>query len=268
MRAAIRLLHRFGIRKVRFTGGEPTLSADLPDLISFVKTMDAGTHTAITSNGVLLASKVESLVAAGLDSVNISIDTLDQAKFQILTGGHLESVLSGIDAAIEHVGNVKLNCVLMRGINDSEVERLIRFADTRGINIRFIEFMPNRYSAPGDTRFISSEEIQGRLPWTLTAIPGRSSSAARYYSCPQLRIKIGFIDSVSHPFCGSCDRIRLTANGLLYTCLFSPDGLNLFELLDGDSGAAEREVEKLLWAKRFGRRPVAAALPSFSAMGG
>jgi cyclic pyranopterin phosphate synthase len=271
VRSAIRFLHRFGIRKVRFTGGEPTLSGDLPGLISYIKIIDASVHTAITSNGVLLESKARDLSAAGLDSVNISIDTLDPDKFRVLTGrDHLRRVISGIDAAITHIGNVKLNCVLIRGVNDGDVDKLILFADSRGLDIRFIEFMPNRYSAPGDTRFISSETIRSRLPWKFTMLPGKASNTARYYSSPSLGIKVGFIDSVSHPFCSGCDRIRLTADGFLHTCLYDPNGINLFELLAADSDKARVKVETLLRSKRSGNRPGVPvdALPSFSAMGG
>jgi len=273
VRAAIRFLHRFGIRKIRFTGGEPTLSKSLYGLISFIKIMDAGVQTAITSNGVLLASKAQGLSEAGLDSINISIDTLDSDKFRVLTGRDcLKRVISGIDAAVEHIGNVKLNCVLIRGINDDEAEKLILFAESRGLDIRFIEFMPNRYSPPGDARFISSDAIRDRLPWEFRSVPGIPSNTARYYSSPSLGIMVGFIDSVSHPFCSGCDRIRLAADGFLYTCLYEPNGVNLFELLAADPDDAREKVKTLLESKKFrGCRSgpdSISTLPSFSAIGG
>lgn len=271
--SAIRFLHRFGIRKVRFTGGEPTLSKDLCGLVSFVKAMDGDVHTAITSNGVLLESKAQVLSSAGLDSANISLDTLDPAKFWALTGRHyLDRVISGIDAAAEYIGNVKLNCVLIRGVNDDEADGLISFADSRGLDIRFIEFMPNRYSAPNDPRFISSEEIRDRLPWDLQASTRKPNSAARYYTTPSLRIRVGFISSVSQPFCDGCDRVRLTADGLLYTCLYDSGNINLFDLLAADSGRARAEFELLVRSKQLGgchnTINSAATLPSFSVIGG
>jgi cyclic pyranopterin phosphate synthase len=267
------LLHRFGIRKVRFTGGEPTLSKNLCELVSFVKALDANIHTAITSNGVLLASKAQALSAAGLDSANISLDTLDPAKFRALTGhDYLDRVISGIDAAAERIGSVKLNCVLIRGINDNETERLILFADSRGLDIRFIEFMPNRYSAPGDPRFISSDEIHRRLPWDFRPSPGGSNGAARYYASPALKIKVGFVSSVSHPFCDGCNRVRLTADGLLYTCLYDSSSVNLFDLLTADHGRVRTAFDELIRSKQSGgcRSPAGSVttLPSFSAMGG
>jgi cyclic pyranopterin phosphate synthase len=273
VRSAIRFLHGFGIRKIRFTGGEPTLSRDLCRLIAFIKEMDSEVHTAITSNGVLLDSKARALSAAGLDSANISIDTLDPDKFRVLTGSrHLERVISGIDAAAEHIGNVKLNCVLIRGVNDDEADKMISFANRRGLDIRFIEFMPNRYSPPGDPRFISSDEIIERLPWEFKALPGRQNSAARYYTSPSLQIKVGFISSVSHPFCSGCDRIRLTADGLLYTCLYDSSRVDLFDLLATDYERADAEFKKLVESKRYGGCHTSAdsikTLPSFASIGG
>jgi cyclic pyranopterin phosphate synthase len=273
VKAAIRFLHNSGIRKIRFTGGEPTLYKNLPELVAFIKALDGNVQTAITSNGVLLKSKARALAESGLDSANISIDTLDPNKFHDLTGSHnLDQVISGIDAAAGHINSVKLNCVLIRGFNDDEVGRLIKFADNRDLDIRFIEFMPNRYSAPGDPRFISSKEIRRRLPWELKSIPGRSSSAAQYFSSPSLKIRVGFISSVSHPFCGSCDRIRLTADGLLYTCLYNSSHINLFDLLEIDSDRVKAEFKELMDAKQLAECGTgaisASALPSFSAIGG
>lgn len=273
VRSAIRFLYGRGIRKIRFTGGEPTLYNNLPDLVSFITALDGDVHTAITSNGVLLESLARPLSEAGLDSANISLDTLDPDKFRVLTGrGCLTRVISGIDAAAEHIGNVKLNCVLIRGVNDGEVEKLISFADDRGLAIRFIEFMPNRYSAPGDPRFISSREIRDRLPWDFQAVPVTPSSAARYYTAPSLKITVGFISSVSHPFCGGCDRIRLTADGMLYTCLYDSSSVNLFELLAAGHERADAEFRRLIRSKHAGRRRITAdsadSLPAFSAIGG
>lgn len=273
VRAAIRFLHRSGIRKVRFTGGEPTLYKGLPELVSFVKNLDQDVHTGVTSNGILLGPMIRELSDAGLDSVNISLDTLDPARFQALTGRSLhKEVISGIDAAVEHISRVKLNCVLIRGVTDDEIERLILFADNRGLDIRFIEFMPNCYSTPNDPRFISTDEIRTRLPWSFTTLPHEGSSAARYCVSPSLRIRVGFICSVSHPFCSRCDRIRLTADGMLHTCIYDSGGINLFNLLVTDSEIAQIEYEKLVQSKHLKgrRRPDVfdSTLPSFSAMGG
>jgi cyclic pyranopterin phosphate synthase len=269
----LRFLHAAGIRKIRFTGGEPTMYKRLTELVSDVKAMDEKVHTAITTNGVLLADMANPLATAGLDSLNISLDTLKPAKFRALTGtDHLQCVIAGIDAAIKYIGNVKLNTVIMKGVNDDEAEQLITFSAERGLNIRFIEFMPNRYSAPGDARYISNEEIRHSLPWDLKVIPTDPGSAARYFSVPDLNNKIGFISPVSHPFCSGCNRIRLTADGLLYSCLYDSSNINLFELLASGSGKAKIELNKLLKSKQYGGHhdtcPSVVNLPSFSAIGG
>jgi len=271
VRSAIRFLHRSGIRKIRFTGGEPTLSKSLPGLVSFVKEMDSRVHVAVTTNGVLLTSLASTLSAAGLDSVNISLDTLDPIKFRALTGtDKLNQVISGIDTAKQYIGSIKLNCVLIRGFNDSEVEKLTLFAHSRRLDIRFIEFMPNRYGAPGDSRFITSEEVRNRLPWQFRAVPVEPDSAARYFTDPSLGIKVGFISSVSHPFCTGCNRIRLAADGLLYTCLYNSSNINLFDLLSGDIQETQAEFARLIRSKLFlgCRSSLDCLLPSFSAIGG
>lgn len=270
---SIDFLYRAGIRKIRFTGGEPTLYPHLTDLISAVRDLDPGIHTAITSNGIRLGSLAPELAAAGLDSINISLDTLQPTKFRAIAGaGDLKQVLSGIEAAIQHLPLVKLNCVLMRGTNDEEAESLVRFANDLGIDIRFIEFMPNASGGPGDPRFVSGSELRKRLPWHLQPLALSPHSAARYYSDPSLRIRVGFIDPVSHPFCDACDRLRLTATGELYACLFETGAINLFELLDTGEETAGSRLQELIEAKRFGGCVAAvergAPLPSFAGLGG
>ncbi len=271
--SAIEFLIRAGIRKVRFTGGEPTLHKNLTTLLTRVKANDNKVHTAITTNGVLLEAQAPRLASAQLDSANISLDTLDAAKFHSLTGrDQLHKVVVGIEASALHINRVKLNCVLMRGVNDDEVPDLIRFADDRGIDIRFIEYMPNRFSAPGDTRFISSDEILERLPWDLKPLPVQPARAARYYSASELGIRVGFISPVSRPFCSGCDRLRLAADGMLYACLFDSSAVNLFDVMAAGSHVAQTELGRLISLKRFGGcrgaidRPD--DLPSFSTLGG
>jgi cyclic pyranopterin phosphate synthase len=273
VRSALRFLHRSGIRKIRFTGGEPTLYSGLGGLVSYVKSLDKDVHTAVTSNGVLLATGAKVLADAGLDSINISLDTLDRKKFHALTSRDcLKQVISGIDAATEYIAHVKLNTVLMRGVNDDEVGKLIAFAGCRGLPIRFIEFMPNQYSAPNDPRFISSEEIRRRLGWDFQPKPEVPNSAAQYFQIPTQGIDIGFISPVSHPFCNGCDRVRLAANGDLYSCLYESTSINLFDLMEDESGSIHAEFANLIRSKQFGGLhntcSSSATLPSLSAIGG
>ena len=271
--SVIDFLIQAGIRKVRFTGGEPTLHKDLAAVVARVKALDNSVHTAITTNGVLLETLAPALASAGLDSANISLDTLDPAKFHSITRrDQLDRVITGIETTAQHIKRVKLNCVLVRGTNDEEVPDLIRFADARGLDIRFIEYMPNRFSAPGDTRFISGDEVRRRLPWDLRPLPVKPASAARYYAAPELSIRVGFISPVSHPFCSGCDRLRLAADGMLYACLFDSSAVNLFEVMAAGSRAVEAELAKLINLKRFGGCRGAVDrpddLPSFSTLGG
>jgi cyclic pyranopterin phosphate synthase len=273
VQSSVRFLHAAGVRKIRFTGGEPTMYEGLTELISFVKSIDRNVHTAVTSNAVLLGQLAEPLAGAGLDSLNISLDTLDPVKFRTLTGrDYLPRVLAGIDAAVAHIGRVKLNTVLMRDFNDDEAERLIAFGAEHGMPVRFIEFMPNRYSTPGDARYISNEEICRRLPWKLESIPADPGGAARYYAAAELDITVGFISPVSRPFCAGCNRVRLAADGLLYSCLYDSTHINLFKLLECGTETAQDELNRLMESKRYGgtchKHSSLARLPSFSAIGG
>lgn len=272
-REAISLLHKVGIRKVRFTGGEPTLYKELPELVSFAKSLSGDMQVAITTNGLLLDRLAELLADAGLDSVNISLDTNNRAKFTRITGSDLlHQVMAGIEAALKHIPLVKLNCVVMAGVNDDETETLIRLADSLGIDIRFIEFMPTKHSNGHHNLYVSGVSLRNSLPYQLTPVEGKSSAAARYYHSDQLQIKVGFIDPVSHSFCANCDRIRLTSDGRLYGCLFSGKNFNLLQALKQGEEFASRQVRQLVAAKEFlgcaaiNQRPD--DLPSFINIGG
>ena len=266
---AIDLLHQLGVEKVRFTGGEPTLYKQLPALISSVRKLDSFLNIALTSNGLLLGKLAAELAEAGLNSVNISLDTSDDTRFRRITGKDaFRNVVAGIDAAVEHIGSVKLNSVLMRGVNDSDAADLVRFADGRGVDIRFIEFMPSQSAPSGDRRYISGDEIRAQLPFDLTPVASDPAAAACYYTSSQLRIRVGFINPVSHPFCAECDRLRLASDGNLYGCLFSQQAINLFDLLGNEPEAAGEAVAALVRSKKFLGCAGAGELPSFIRMGG
>ena len=273
VKASINLLMEMGITKIRFTGGEPTLYRHLADIVAYTRSLDETAHIAITSNGILLPELASKLAEAGLDSVNISMDTLDRQKFRTITSvDALDKVVSGIEAGIEQIGNVKLNCVLMRGVNDDEAGAMVEFADRLGVTIRFIEYMPSRSIERNQGQYISGGEIMARLGYSFVPIGSDSSSAAKYYSAPGLDIPVGFINPVSHPFCADCDRLRLAADGKLYGCLFSSRSVNLFELLQSGEETARREIEKLIESKQYlgcaGAAHSPDNLPSFIEMGG
>ena len=270
---SIKLLHSLGVEKIRFTGGEPTLYKQLPELIKFVKKTDSDIHTAMTSNAILLRKKAKVLADAGLDSVNISIDTLDENRFCSVTGRNkYNDMLDGIIEATKHIPKVKLNTVLIRGTNDDETDNLIQFANKLKIDIRFIEFMPTKLKSENSDQYISGDEIKKSLPYQFTPITNDPSTAARYVTSPDLDIKVGFINPVSHSFCAMCNRIRLTSDGRLYGCLFSGASFNLFDSLQQGYDYASKEVHQLVANKTYTgcsrKTGDSAFFPSFINMGG
>lgn len=272
-KSAIELVGRLGINKIRFTGGEPTLYNGLNELISFTKTMDGNIKTALTSNGLLLKKMAPALAKAGLDSINISLDSVDAKKFSSITGARcFEKVVSGIKAAIEFIPEVKLNCVVIRDVNDDEVDAMVSFANDLGIDIRLIEYMPTKYNSLTDRGYIPGEETMGKINHKFYPVATEKSSPARYYASGTLGIKVGFINSVSRPFCVHCNRIRLTSDGNLFTCLFTARKINLFELLDQGRDSALRQIDRFVAGKQFGSSLTPLNneqfLPSFSEIGG
>ncbi|RME21738.1 MAG: hypothetical protein D6800_11745, partial [Candidatus Zixiibacteriota bacterium] len=181
-------------------------------------------------------------------------------------------VMAGIEAAVAVIPEVKLNCVVMKGINDDEAANLVAFADALGIDIRFIEYMPTRGNSTRQDLYVPGDAVRASLPYNLLPMPGSPSAAARYYGSPDLRIRVGFINPVSHSFCAHCDRVRLTAEGYLYGCLFSAERINLFEQLDRGSERVRQVLQQVLDSKQFLGCVVGANatgdLPSFVDMGG
>ncbi|MEE9443320.1 MAG: radical SAM protein [candidate division Zixibacteria bacterium] len=270
---AIRALHQLGIRKIRFTGGEPTLYKPLPKLISHAKEFDPDIFTAITTNGLLLEKLAPLYAESGLDSVNISLDTLNPDKFRSITSvDGFDKVIRGIESTRESISEVKLNCVLINGVNDDEADDMIEFANTMGIDIRFIEYMPTRHNNKQRRGYLANEELRANSRYEFSPLPHKDSAAARYFSSPDLDIRVGFISPVSHPFCASCDRIRLTADGMIYGCLFSSQGFNLFSILNDKSIDLQNKLSQILASKNLRGCNAAMnnlnSLPSFYQVGG
>lgn len=270
---AIAALHSFGVRKVRFTGGEPTLHKQLTTLIRSTKALSSDMSCAVTTNGMLLERLALSLAGAGLDSINISLDTLRFDRFAGITGeGGLESVLAGIRACKGLIPEVKLNCVMMKCVNDDEAAEMVAFADSLGVDIRFIEYMPSRGNLTRRDLYIAGDEVKKSMPFALTPLSGPRKAAARYYVADNLRIRVGFINAVSHPFCARCDRIRMTSDGNLYGCLFSGHKVNLFALLSQGRERLQSSLQELLEIKRSlgcsSANNMAENLPSFVDLGG
>lgn len=240
----VRILVAMGIRKVRVTGGEPLVRPGIEDFIARLKAL--GVHDlSITTNGYLLAERCEHLIAAGLDRINISLDSLHKEKFERITRTEtFDQVMAGIDAVQgSRLRPVKVNAVLVRGLNDDEIEAFAEFARERDLVMRFIEFMPLDADRLWKHEImVPAAEVYDRISarWPLVPIAHERSETARKYRFANGRGEIGLIAPVSQPFCGFCSRIRLTADGKLRTCLFSKEDRDLKFLLRG--GATDREI--------------------------
>ena len=243
----VRIASSLGVTKVRVTGGEPLVRKDLPFLIEQLRGVPAIQDLALTTNGVLLAEQAQPLYDAGLRRLNIHVDTLDRARFQQITRrDDLDRVLAGIDAALATgFAPIKINAVAVKGLTEADIVPLARFGRERGIEIRYIEFMPldahgiwdrGKVLLADDIIRVLSREIAPLLP-----LNGSDSHApASEYAFADGGGRVGFIASVSHPFCMSCNRIRLTADGKLRYCLFAIDETDVKPLLR--SGATDADI--------------------------
>jgi len=238
------ILVRLGIRKVRVTGGEPLVRDGVEDFIAHLKEIGVA-DLSMTTNGHLLAERCDRLVAAGLNRINISLDSLDPVLFERVTRTKsFGKVIAGIDAAqASPLRPVKVNAVLVRGLNEGEVEGFAEFARERDLIMRFIEFMPLDADRHWSRELVvTAAEVKRRIEarWPLVPIAREHSETALKYRFADGRGEIGLVAPVTQPFCGHCSRIRLTADGKLRTCLFSKDDHDLKFLLRG--GASDDEI--------------------------
>jgi GTP 3',8-cyclase len=257
----LRIFVSLGIEKVRLTGGEPLLRHGLLDLIRETARLrpaftDAPLDIAITTNGHLLVPMAKSLKQAGLSRITISMDAVDPETFTRITRvpGSFEHVRDGIRAAQDaSLGPIKINCVLLRGFNDSQIEAFAEFSRKEQVIVRFIEFMPleeDRTWSPETV--VPMREIVTRLNAVRTLVPlpaNHISETARRYTFDDGLGEIGIIAPVSEPFCGHCSRVRITSDGKLRTCLFSQSDHNLVGLMLG--GASDDEISS--WIKNIVR---------------
>jgi cyclic pyranopterin phosphate synthase len=234
-------VERFGFDAVRVTGGEPTLRAHLPRLVAMLAPL--GVDLALTTNGVKLPEMARPLAAAGLRRINVSLDSLRPETFGALTRrDDLDRVLAGIDTAIEAgLDPVKVNCVVIRGVNDDEVVDLAAFGRAKGVGVRFIEFMP--LDADGEwsmDRVVPAQEILDRVDAVFPLArsePGAHIEQAARYEFADGQGDIGVIPSVTDPFCADCDRVRITAEGRFRACLFALEETDLRAILRGPGSA-------------------------------
>jgi cyclic pyranopterin phosphate synthase len=232
-------VERLGIREVRFTGGEPLIRPGLVDIVRATAALRPRPDISITTNGVGLAGRAAELAAAGLDRVNVSLDTLDPARFDEITRRRrLPEVLAGLAAAAAAgFAPIKVNAVLLRGVNDDEAVPLVRFCLDRGFELRFIEQMPlDAQHAWDRSTMVTADEILALLAPTfrLTPDPGaRAGAPAERWLVDGGPGRVGIIGSVTRPFCADCDRTRLTADGQVRDCLFARTETDLRGLLRG-----------------------------------
>lgn len=258
-RVARLLVDRYGFESIRITGGEPTVRAHLPVLVS--KLAALGVDLALTTNGSNLRLLAHDLAAAGLRRINVSCDSLRRERFREITKrDDLAKVLDGIDAALEAgLDPVKINVVAMRGVNDDELLDFAAFGRDKGVTVRFIEFMPlDAQGAWTNEQVLTQAEIVERIDAVhpLAVVDGRGSAPAEQFRYRDGRGEIGVIASVTHSFCSSCDRVRLTAEGALRNCLFAVEETDLRSLLRG--GASDDElaavIERVVGAKWAGHQ--------------
>jgi cyclic pyranopterin phosphate synthase len=246
----VRVLARMGVDEVRLTGGEPLVRRDLPVLVRMLADAPGVRDLSLTTNGVLLDRLAAPLVDAGLRRINVSLDSLSHVRFaEITRRDALDRVLAGLEEAERYpqLRPIKINCVAIRGFTEEEVPALAELARRKPYVVRFIEFMPlDADEAWRGDDVLTGDEIRALIEehWPLEEIPAKPSSTARRFRFADGAGEIGFVNPVSEPFCSACDRIRLTADGQLRTCLFSRREWDLKTPLR--DGATDRQLEELL----------------------
>jgi cyclic pyranopterin phosphate synthase len=269
-----------GVGDLRLTGGEPLVRKDFPRLVAMLSKLEGLNDLSVTTNGYLLERDASALVEAGVDRVNVSIDSLQRDKFFEMTRRDaLPQVLRGLDALASHpeVHPIKVNAVAMRGFTEDEALRFAEFARSTAFQVRFIEFMPlDADHAWSPDSVLTGDELRSLIHATypLEELPREPSATARVFRFKDGEGQIGFINPVSEPFCSDCNRVRLTAEGKLRTCLFSLHETDLRDPMR--SGASDEELETLIrdsvWRKELkhhvGEKGFRQPARSMSAIGG
>ncbi len=275
----VRIAASMGVRKIRITGGEPLARKNVTFLISSIRRISGIEDLSLTTNGVLLANYAKELADAGLDRVNISLDSLRPERYREITrGGEVDRVMAGIEAA-EKAGlmPVKINMVPVRGFNDDEIEEFAGITVRTPYHVRFIEFMPiGAWNFWSEEKYVSTEEIRTAVEriGPLFPVRVRKTGPARYFRFEKAAGVIGFISALTHHFCGDCSRLRLTADGKLRPCLFSETEIDLKPALRDQS--PDSELERLLRLSievkpeghNIGRRDAVKLLRAMSKIGG
>ncbi|MCL5986890.1 MAG: GTP 3',8-cyclase MoaA [Actinobacteria bacterium] len=246
----VRLFVEMGIKKVRLTGGEPMVRKNLKQLILQLSLMPEINTIAMTTNGVLLKNEAQALRALGVNRLNISLDTLRKERFERITlSDHYDDVLEGINAALEAgFTPLKLNVVMIAGVNDDEIIDFVEFIKDKPINVRFIEYMPFKFNKWDRNNYISCKKIRSQIEKIYNLIPieenESTSGPAKNFQIDGFTGTVSFISPISEHFCGICNRIRLTAEGSIKSCLLSPAEVNLRSMLR--KGIKEDEIKETI----------------------
>jgi len=257
----VRIFTNLGVSKIRITGGEPLLRVNLTDFIGDLSTIDKIKDIALTTNGVLLKKYAYELRASGLDRITVSLDSIDPHEFKLMTGGRgdLDRVLSGIDEA-QRAGfkDIKINAVIKKGINENNILKMVEYFRDQPVILRFIEYM--------DVGNINDWQQQETIPnseiielisnkWSLSPIKQNyEGEVASRFIFDDIGTEIGFISSMTNPFCGSCTRARLSSDGKLYNCLFASKGMDIKSLIRSeiDDNTIEEKIISI-WRSRDDR---------------
>jgi cyclic pyranopterin phosphate synthase len=244
------ILARLGIEKIRVTGGEPLVRPKVEDLIKTLSNIDEIKAISMTTNGLLLRDKVMQLRDAGLSSINVSLDTFKEDRFKAITGIRgLNKIMNAIRAADDAGLKIKINTVIMRGWNDDEIADFARFARFTGYTVRFIEFMPLDGSGIWEPNLVVTKNetikrISKDVKELVRVENNNSAEPATLYSFVDGIGTVGFIPSISEPFCGNCDRLRISSDGRLLTCLYENPGYDLRSMLRGKR--SENEITEYI----------------------
>ncbi|CAK1555054.1 unnamed protein product [Leptosia nina] len=263
----LRLFAALGVTKVRLTGGEPTVRSDLVDIVHEISSIQ-GIHTvAMTSNGVALTRRLPALQRAGLTALNISLDSLRSDRYELMSRRQgLQKVLACIDLALQlKYEPVKINTVLMKGFNDDEICDFVEFTRNKEVEVRFIEFMPFSGNKWDDSRMVSGDDALGVIREKYRALQPLLASAcgtATLWRVEGYRGRVGFISSMSQPFCSSCNRLRLTADGNLKVCLFGGTEVSLRDAMR--AGDTDARLAELVLASLRRKRPQHAGMQNLA----
>lgn len=245
-----------GVRKIRLTGGEPTVRRDLVEIITRLKEIPLLEQVGITTNALVLTRNLVSYQKAGLDAINISLDTLRPKRFEEITRRRgWERVIAGIDLAVQLGYKPKVNCVVMTKFNEDEVTDFVEWTRDRAVDVRFIEYMPFSGNRWETEKMLSFKDmlalIHERFP-EFTSLPNGPNDTSKAYHVPGFKGQVGFITSMTEHFCGTCNRLRITADGNLKVCLFGNKEVSLRDAIR--SGCSDEDLLALIGAAVYRKK--------------